>query len=123
MTPRLIKRRYSFVDFLTADGTAGFQSISCRKLAAGCLLSRDKIAEEDVAVGESLFNNESVRGVVVQGIAKRGSFGSALGGVIVTGGLDNAAEFAIGGCKAGLGFLNVELVEFDAKVRFGQTQT
>ena len=42
--------------------------------------------------------------------------------MVVAGGLDDAAEFTVGGSEAGLGFLDVELVEFDTEVGFGESE-
>ena len=110
------------VDFFAADGAAGFEAVGRREFAAGGLLGGDEVAEEDVAVGEGFFHDEGVGGVVVEGVADGGGFGGALGGVVVARGLDDAAEFAVGGCEAGLGFLDVELIEFDTEVGFGESQ-
>lgn len=76
-----------------------------------------------MSVREGFFDDEGVGGVVVERVANGGGFGGALCGVVVAGRLDDAAEFAVGGCEAGLGFLDVELVELDAEVGFSETET
>lgn len=103
----LVERGDGLVDFLAADAGAGFQAVGGGELAAGGLLRGEEVAQEDVAVGEGFFDDEGVGGVVVEGVADGGGFGGALRGVVVAGGLDDAAEFAVGGCEAGLGFLDV----------------
>ncbi len=62
-----------------------------------------------MAIGKGFFDDECVGGMVGKGIAERGGFGGALGGMVVTAGLDDAAEFAVGVREAGVGFLDVHL--------------
>lgn len=103
----LVEGGDGLVDFLAADAGAGFEAIGGGELAAGGLLRGEEVAQEDVSVREGFFDDEGVGGVVVEGVADGGGFGGALRGVVVAGGLDDAAEFAVGGCEAGLGFLDV----------------
>ena len=74
-------------------------------------------------VREGFFDDEGVRGVVVQGVAEGGGFGGALGGVVVAGRLDDFAEFTVGAREAGVSFLHVHRVEFDAEVGFCEAET
>ena len=115
---RFIESADGLVDFFSAYGAAGLEAIGGGEFGAGGLLRGDVVAEEDVAVCEGFFDDEGVGGVVVEGIAKGGGFGGALGGMVVAGCLDDFAEFAVGGCEAGVGFLDVHGAEFDTQVGF-----
>ncbi len=116
MAPRLVERADGFIDLFPANGTAGFESVGGCELAAGSLLGGDQVAKEDVPVCEGFLNDESIGGVVVEGIAKGGGFGGALGGVVVACGLDDLAKLAVGACKAWMCLLDVHLTEFDAEI-------
>lgn len=107
MAAGLVEGGDGLVDFLAADARAGFQAVGGGELAAGCLLRGEEVAQEDVSIGEGFFDDEGVGGVIVEGVAYGGGFGGALRGVVIASGLDDAAEFAVGGCEAGLGFLDV----------------
>ncbi len=76
-----------------------------------------------MTVCEGFFDDEGVRGVVVERIAESGGFGSALGGVVVARCLDDFAEFAVSSCEAGVGFLNVHGANLDAKVGFCKAES
>ncbi len=71
-----------------------------------------------MTVREGFLDDEGVRGVVVERVAESGSFGGALGGVVVARCLDDFAKFAVGSCQAGVGFLNVQGADFHAEVGF-----
>lgn len=68
-----------------------------------------------MSVGEGLFDNESVCGVIGEWIAQCGCFGRALGGVVVADGLHDAAELAVGICQTAVGFLHVQLRQLFAQ--------
>lgn len=70
-----------------------------------------------MAVSECFFNDEGVRGVIIERVAKGGGLGSALGCMIVTSCLDNLAEFAVGGGETGVDFLDVHDAKFNAEIR------
>ena len=55
-----------FVDFFAADRTAGFESVGCGELTASGLLGGKEIAEEDMTIRQSLFDDESIRGMVIE---------------------------------------------------------
>lgn len=82
-----------------------------------------EFAEEDVPVREGFFDDEGVVGVVVEGVGEGGGFGGALSGVEVAGCLDGTAEFFVGACKAGVGFLDVHQADFDAEVGFRKAES
>lgn len=54
--------------------------------------------------------------MVIEGVAEGGGFSGALGCVVVACCLDDLAEFAVGACQAGVGFLDVQLTESHAEV-------
>ena len=60
-----------------------------------------------MAVSEGFFDDESVGGVVIERVAEGGGFSGTLGGMVVACCLDYLAEFAVGTCKARVGFLDV----------------
>ena len=60
-----------------------------------------------MSVCEGLFDDQSVRGVVVEGIAESGGFGRALSSMVIACRLDDLAELAVGTCEAGMGLLDV----------------
>ena len=76
-------------------------------------MGREEIAEEDMAICEGLFDNESIRRVVIQGIADGGCFSCALCCMIIACGLYYFAQFAICTCETRMGFLDGELANLD----------
>lgn len=85
VAPGLVQRADGLVDFFAPDGTAGFEPVGGGEFVAGGLLGGDEVAEEDVAVRQSLFDDEGVGGVVVEWVAEGGGFRCALGSVIIAG--------------------------------------
>ena len=65
MAFRFVKSVDSFIDFFSTYGAAGLDSIGCRKFVASGCLGCEKLTEEDMAVCESFFNDQSVRRVVI----------------------------------------------------------
>ena len=81
----------SFIDFFSTHGTAGFDSVGSRQFGTGGCLGREQVAEEDMAICESFLDNESIRRVVIQGIADGGCFSCALCCMIIACCLDDFA--------------------------------
>ena len=61
---RLVESGDGLVDLLAAYAGRGFKAVGGAELTAGDLLGLDKLAEQDVAVGESFFDDEGVVGMV-----------------------------------------------------------
>ena len=69
------------VDALAAHVGRGLEPVGGVELAAGELLSLEKLAHEDLAVGEGFLDDEGVTGVVLEGIADGGGLGGSLRGM------------------------------------------
>ena len=69
VAPCFVKSADGFVHFFMTDRAAGFESVSCGEFATRYLLGRDKISKKDMTVCESLFDDESIRGMIVERIA------------------------------------------------------
>lgn len=119
----LVELGDGLVDFLAADVGGGFEAVGGVEFAARGLLSLHEFAEEDVPVREGFFDDEGVVGVVVEGVGESGGFRGALGGVVVAGRLDGAAELFVRARETGVGFLGVHLVDFDAEVGFREAES
>jgi len=92
----LVEGADRLVYLLSSDRAADLQTVGGGELASCSLLRLDQVAEQDMSVCKCLFDDESIRGVVVEGIAKSSGLCRALGSVVVAGHLDGLAKLPVG---------------------------
>ncbi len=111
-----------FVDFVAADGGAGFEAVGGGEFGAGGGLCLEELSEEDVAVRKAFFDDEGVGGVVLEGLGKGCGFGGPLYGVEVTGGLHGFAESAVGVLQPWVAFVVGHCTELVTEIGFCETE-
>ena len=89
MAAGLFKRSDGLVNFVSLHARACFQSVCCCHLRLCRCLRLQQFTEEDMSVRKCLFYNESVAAVILERVPKCRRFRCALGGMEVTGGLDD----------------------------------
>ena len=60
-----VKGTNSFVDFFSTYGAAGLDPIRSGQLVASGRLGREEVAEKNMAICQSFFDNKSIRRMVI----------------------------------------------------------